>query len=821
MARVVSCRFLRLGCSEDEHPLFRREYARGNREKGVKVQLQGLSLAVCLLRCFPHCCPEHVKRSYCGCSMHLLVTFSADVTAALDQVAVATRFEPSQVAPLWTASLAGLFRDVGAAGDDDSCRHENERQLRVGEEVPLPESLFGSRAGGAFSKGAVWVQAERESDSMQRAYPKNTVLYAVNKRRFPEWFYNYDSSTTRTQRQMTHHLVAYVFHRSFPEPNQVHGRDPPTAVVLARHASPGFQLVSFRRSGATSSDACCELPAMETPVDNVSSGSPQVFDMSRAAQQQQQQHHHHYHQQRDIDSDPQWHRYPDARENSKCPSDHPPSNRSGRYAYENYEKGGEVEDASFGGRGLLRIGDDDPRSLQQETSCARELEFREKGQHLLILWKFVTCISLMDIGIGADTVGSYLMCVAAARSDAELERVAVSFLSDIFGRAHGSRGRSPLSTSTAAPSPAQERAVIRVAVRLFLRGLSSRTVKGLLSSFVRLGSDTGTNRKEKLQQHFSSLVVSLYDVLEDVLREVTRDDNDLTFGNQETCLPALVDVILSLVYTRDRFGVIRSEVSALLDWPEALSNGLDEMFQAFTAQVREFMIASATRMDLHQHTRAKSVHAVLHSRFSHRWVLDLQSVQVLSVESSQMRDTPQGFRVPDVAQLISEVGCIDIEIDTTAPRVSIRSVLSFASGATKTPTSLLLDGRLRVFRVLPSGLSSMIATAGGWSVGDYAGALADDAQSLSLDFFAFAEGYHPSTGGEIAVVRRVSLTLGQELEPMSTGGGDERELALVVHGVVYGSALRPDLGALNARAGGPTSTHRLFFVFELWYINVI
>ncbi|KAE8997099.1 hypothetical protein PR001_g19678 [Phytophthora rubi] len=123
MARVVSCRFLRLGCSEDEHPLFRREYARSNREKGVKAQLQGLSLAVCLLRCFPHCCPEHVKRSYCGCSVHLLVTFSADVTAALDQVAVVTRFEPSQVAPLWPASLAGLFRDVGAAGDDDSCRH--------------------------------------------------------------------------------------------------------------------------------------------------------------------------------------------------------------------------------------------------------------------------------------------------------------------------------------------------------------------------------------------------------------------------------------------------------------------------------------------------------------------------------------------------------------------------------------------------------------------------------------------------------------------------------------------------------------------------
>ncbi|KAG6572726.1 uncharacterized protein IUM83_18698 [Phytophthora cinnamomi] len=167
------CRFLRLGCSEDEHPLFRREYARSNREKGVK-----------LLRCFPHCCPEHVKRSYCGCSVHLLVTFSADVRDVdLDEVLVATRFEPSRVAPLWPASLAGLFRDAGAPGDDDSARHDNERKLGVGENVQLPASLLALSAGPPSNKGAVWVRAERESASMQGRFPKNTVLYAINKRR--------------------------------------------------------------------------------------------------------------------------------------------------------------------------------------------------------------------------------------------------------------------------------------------------------------------------------------------------------------------------------------------------------------------------------------------------------------------------------------------------------------------------------------------------------------------------------------------------------------------------------------------------------------
>ncbi|KAG6572757.1 uncharacterized protein IUM83_18703 [Phytophthora cinnamomi] len=217
MEHVVVCRFLRVGCSEDEHPLFRREYARSNREKGVK-----------LLRCFPHCCPEHVKQSYCGCSVHLLVTFSAEVRGVdLDEVLVATRFEPSRVAPLWPASLAGLFRDAGAAGDDDSARHDNERKLGVGESVQLPASLLALSAGPSSNKGVVWVRAERESASMQGRFPKNTVLYAINKRKFPKWFYNYDSSTTRTQREMTHHLVAYVFRqnvsRHFAHQNQASG----------------------------------------------------------------------------------------------------------------------------------------------------------------------------------------------------------------------------------------------------------------------------------------------------------------------------------------------------------------------------------------------------------------------------------------------------------------------------------------------------------------------------------------------------------------------------------------------------------------------
>ncbi|KAG6572708.1 uncharacterized protein IUM83_18722 [Phytophthora cinnamomi] len=717
MEHVVVCRFLRLSCSEDEHPLFRREYARSNREKGVK-----------LLRCFPHCCSEHVKQSYCGCSVHLLVTFSAEVRGVdLDEVLVTTRFEPSLVAPLWPASLAGLFRDAGAAGDDDSARHDNERKLDVGESVQLPASLLALSAGPSSNKGAVWVRAERESASMQGRFPKNTVLYAINKRKFPKWFYNYDSSTTRTQREMTHHLVAYVFQqnvsRHSAHQNQVHDSDPPTAVVLARHASPAFRLISFRRSGTTSNDSGCELPALDTPVVN---------EASRVSGISAQQHYQHQSQFNET--------------TQQCAAPHQqnrfPAQQSDEQAAESYNIDDDLD------IGHISAGGDDPGQWHGS---------REKGQHLLILWKFLKCISLHDMGISAATVGSYLLRVSAPRSESEQERVAISFLNGISDRPRGHHDRSPSpiagSTSPATPSPAPEREIIRVAVCLFLRGLSSTTVKWILCTAIRMGSDMDS--KERLREQFTFLVNRLYDALDDMLREYA---NDSSYGNQEAGVPALIDAILTLVYGQDRFESIRPEISALLDSqqsPELLTNALDDFFQTYTAQVREFMIASATQLhgiDLGRDTEALvDRSAVLHSGFSRRWTLNPQSVIILDAVSGRARDILQDFRVIDAAQFVYEAGCVDVELDTTTPRLFIQSAFSFANHATKTSMALLLDGRLRVFRVLPSGLSSMIATTGGWSIGDYAGSLSDDGQSLNMDLFAFAEGYHPHSGVEIAV----------------------------------------------------------------------
>ncbi|KAF1786488.1 hypothetical protein GQ600_16490 [Phytophthora cactorum] len=174
MVRVVSCHFLRLSCSEDDHPLFRRYYARSNRERGIK----------------------------------------------------------------------------------NDATQENERKLQPGEIVALPASLLA--AGKRKVNQTVWIRADREGEVKQKTLPQNTVLYVLNNHRFPKWLYSYDSSVARTQREMTHHLVVYVFQLigSSSQSEEIE------AAVLARHESAGFSLVSYRRSGNNSGEAGCDLPAI-------------------------------------------------------------------------------------------------------------------------------------------------------------------------------------------------------------------------------------------------------------------------------------------------------------------------------------------------------------------------------------------------------------------------------------------------------------------------------------------------------------------------------------------------------------------------------
>ncbi|KAE8983563.1 hypothetical protein PR003_g23688 [Phytophthora rubi] len=170
---VVSCAFTRFGC-RSEHDLFYPSYTRSNKKRNAK-----------LLRCFPHCCPNHVPRSYCGCSVHLLVTFesSASATAAYHNpdLLVSARFEST------------LTTAVASSGDVVTA-------LAPGTMVALPANAMA----GPNVTESDWISASKASYAYQQQLPENTLLYELNDRRSPMWYYSYESGSTKTQREMKH-----------------------------------------------------------------------------------------------------------------------------------------------------------------------------------------------------------------------------------------------------------------------------------------------------------------------------------------------------------------------------------------------------------------------------------------------------------------------------------------------------------------------------------------------------------------------------------------------------------------------------------------
>ncbi|KAG7380190.1 hypothetical protein PHYPSEUDO_007644 [Phytophthora pseudosyringae] len=241
---VAGCRFLRLGCRSDEHELFRTSYARSNKKRSSKVDSEPVLEPTTgfrrhLLRCFPHCCPDHVPRSYCGCSLHVLVTFAAADEAAVayendDDVVVCARFESAAAVAM---SGAG---DVVTALPTDSI-------------VALPVSALQPSGMGAPTDSD-WMRADKAGDAHQQQFPANTILYVLNNHRSPEWYYGYESGSTKAQREMKHVLATYVF-LLHPLPresisSQRCGRSMPVAriaTVASRYASSSFTMISYRR----------------------------------------------------------------------------------------------------------------------------------------------------------------------------------------------------------------------------------------------------------------------------------------------------------------------------------------------------------------------------------------------------------------------------------------------------------------------------------------------------------------------------------------------------------------------------------------------
>ncbi|KAL8005110.1 hypothetical protein Plhal703r1_c08g0042611 [Plasmopara halstedii] len=706
MARVLSCRFLRLSCSEDDHPLFRHQYARCNRQRGIK-----------LLRCFPHCCPEHMPRSYCGTSVHVEVMFKENLpTVTQNSILVCARFEPSRIDPNWPINRSNTSLEIDT--------QEDERKLEPGEIVPLPVSLLTTECSKLYQ--TVWIRADKEGDTKQRAFPENSVLYVLNNHRFPKWQYSYDSSITRRQREMTHHLAVYVFQLT----DSTFESEVIEALVLARHESPGFYLVSYRRSGNAGQDIRCHPNTLQsTSIPKYATLKVEASEMNRK------------------DGTP-----------SRI-SIHSTTNINNKLVTRKLNR------SPASAMNFIPATEDSNANFWARDIHVHQSRVAEKASHLLILWRFLNFVNLSDVGMPSSVIKQHvqtdwLRAAKALQASADgqssrMEEIVRSFLSNLSKK---------MQTLLINQNTIREQAVIQATGQLFLRAISSRAVRCALKS--AFTTEFRGMEERQVRKRFIVLVLDLYDILGDLF-QMNSSYVASAFPKYNFSLPVLVDEVLTLIYSHKQFAQLKSEVTGFLTaevLPHTKQKAIERLFGCFITQFEECITAVgyANKMPelAFQRTDGRSAR---YSAWNRTWLLAPESIQILNIMDGH--EISSELSLVDFSRWIYELSCI--KVTTNGVQLIVRSVLPIINGMAA--TELVLDGHLQHLRLTPGGISIKLPILKEWWVRDYAGRFADQFSTLKVDFYAFKKSISEqsiddqtrSTGKKenSTTVFRVSLTL--------------------------------------------------------------
>ncbi|KAF0713139.1 Aste57867_4503 [Aphanomyces stellatus] len=211
--RVDAIAFTMLGCTCDV-PLFRQKYLRSHRTDGTKV-----------VRCFPHCCPNHTELSFCAASLAVAIT--ATPPALLKHCLVFLHFEAS-------------YDPTHASGDS------------IDAHVVLADQRSKENPRGA------WIPTQ------PTAAKGNAIAFEYAAPDGGAWHYGWLGGSSIHQRLSWHRLKAYLFLRREND-----------FVVLASVASPPFFVMSYRRSckscqaNVATSRVMCDCVGMFRLGDNL------------------------------------------------------------------------------------------------------------------------------------------------------------------------------------------------------------------------------------------------------------------------------------------------------------------------------------------------------------------------------------------------------------------------------------------------------------------------------------------------------------------------------------------------------------------------
>ncbi|KAI9907468.1 hypothetical protein PsorP6_016196 [Peronosclerospora sorghi] len=224
---VASAAFFCLECNHSQ--LFHSEYKRSNRTKGLKI-----------LRCFPHCCPDHIDRSYCGTSLSV-------------RVELVTCLSASSTDPPTSEALT-VFARFEAVSDVS---------LQPGECVEVDKIAVGTQSDSNLEGQWVAGMLDRPSGLVTTIRTPGTppgdqkpLMFHLNTKPFSRWYYDWESGANKAQRLMKHVLKAYVVERCAVDTKdnfisfmscQAYKQ---LYRVLYVVTSPEFTVVSYRRASS-------------------------------------------------------------------------------------------------------------------------------------------------------------------------------------------------------------------------------------------------------------------------------------------------------------------------------------------------------------------------------------------------------------------------------------------------------------------------------------------------------------------------------------------------------------------------------------------
>ncbi|OQR83230.1 hypothetical protein ACHHYP_14950 [Achlya hypogyna] len=195
--------------------IFDSKYLRTHRAGSVK-----------LLRCFPHCCPDHTYANFCTASLDVHVS---NATLDIHADAAYVRFQPA-----------------------------TDRVLAVGDTVDATTIARNTR-GQTNIKGD-WIASDA------RRLENHVMTYRFNHHNLLGWHYGWVGTSTKAHRTAAHHIVAYIFRRVSPS----------TLRVVGVVASPPFIVMSYRR-------ACYHCQKHRDGVAMSSCNCDGEFNVGRAA----------------------------------------------------------------------------------------------------------------------------------------------------------------------------------------------------------------------------------------------------------------------------------------------------------------------------------------------------------------------------------------------------------------------------------------------------------------------------------------------------------------------------------------------------------